>query len=625
MFEKYDIIVIGGGHAGCEAAVASAKLGSKVLLISMNLANLGYMSCNPAMGGIAKGQILREIDALGGMSGIISDYTTIQFRILNRSKGPAMWSPRAQIDRMLFTLKWREAVESVKNLHLWQDTVEDIVFKNGNFHAVKTKLGLDIQAKCCILSGGTFLNGRIFIGKKSFESGRLGEDASKGITKSLNKIGIKSDKLKTGTSVRLDGRSIDFSRMVEQTGDEKPGRFSFQNTPRPEKQRSCFLTYTNQVVHEILKKGFKDSPLYQGIIKGTGPRYCPSIEDKLVKFEDRDRHQLFLEPEGWNTYEYYINGFSSSLPENIQYEAIRHINGLENARILKPGYGIEYDFFPPTQLNYSLESKIAGNLFFAGQVNGTTGYEEAACQGLIAGINAHNKSINKKPLMLRRSEAYIGVLIGDLVTKGTHEPYRMFTSRAEYRLLLRQNNADIRLTEIGYNEGLCSTARLETVRKKIDAVNRIQQYLVNNKVHGEPIDKLLEDAGTNRLKNKASIEGLIKRPQVSIFMLYDLLHDFREYVDSFDLKYTKQEVLEEIEILVKYEGYIKKEQEVVERIQKLENLPLKKDFDYLALKSLSLEARQKLQQIKPETIGQASRISGISPADISVLLIFLKR
>ncbi len=624
MFEKYDIIVVGAGHAGCEAAAAAAKLGSKVLLITMNLNNLGYMSCNPAMGGIAKGQILREIDALGGLSAIISDYTTIQFRMLNRSKGPAMWSPRAQIDRMLFTIKWREAIESLPNVHLWQETVEEIKIKKKKFQSVRTKLGITIEAKSCIITSGTFLGGKIFIGKKWFESGRLGETASFGITKSLEKHGIKSEKLKTGTSVRLDGRSIEFSNLVEQEGDENPGRFSFINTPRPAKQRSCFLTYTNSVVHEILKQGFDDSPLYQGMFKGTGPRYCPSIEDKLVKFEDRDRHQLFLEPEGWNTYEYYINGFSSSLPEDIQYKALKNIEGLENARILKPGYGIEYDFFPPTQLNYSLESKIVEHLYFAGQVNGTTGYEEAACQGLMAGINAHRKINLQEPFILQRSEAYIGVLIDDLVTKGTLEPYRMFTSRAEYRLLLRQNNADIRLTEKGHDVGLCSQGRLDSVLKKKDAIDRIKQFLIYNKVEGVEIDNFLEESGSTRLKSKSSIADLIKRPQVSIYKLYEKLGNFKEYVDGFDLKHMKQEVLEETEILIKYEGYIQKEQEVIERIQKFENLPLKKDFDYMKLKGLSLEARQKLQEIKPESIGQASRISGISPADISVLLIFLK-
>ncbi len=625
MFEKYDIIVVGGGHAGCEAAIAAGKLGGKVLLISMSLENLAFMSCNPAMGGIAKGQILREIDALGGMSGIVSDYTTIQFRMLNRSKGPAMWSPRAQIDRLEFTRKWRQIIESVENIHLWQDTVEEIKVKNDKFYSVKTKLGIEIKAHCCIITSGTFLNARIFIGKNWFESGRLGEKASKGLSESIKKYEIESEKLKTGTSVRIDGRSIDFTQLDEQKGDHNPGRFSFRNTARPKKQRSCFLTYTNPLVHEILKKGFKDSPLYQGMIKGTGPRYCPSIEDKLVKFEDRQRHQLFLEPEGWNTYEYYINGFSSSLPENIQYKALRKIKGLKNARIIKPGYGIEYDFFPPIQLNYSLESKKIENLFFAGQVNGTTGYEEAACQGLMAGINSVRKINDLQPFILKRSEAYIGVLIDDLVTKGTMEPYRMFTSRAEYRLLLRQSNADLRLTEKGYNVGFCSRTRFNVVRKKINAIDRIMEYLTNNKVEGRIIDDILEEAGSTRLKIKCSLRDLIKRPQVSIFKLYETLNDFRDFVESFDLKYTKYDVLEEAEIQIKYEGYIKKEKEMVEKIRKLEDLSLEKDFDYMNLSGLSLEARQKLQEIKPRNIGQASRISGISPADISVLLIFLKK
>ncbi len=625
MFEKYDIIVVGGGHAGCEAAVAAGRIGGKVLLISMSLENLGFMSCNPAMGGIAKGQILREIDALGGMSGIIADYTTIQFRMLNRSKGPAMWSPRAQIDRLAFTGKWRQCIESVENISLWQDAVEKIIVKNDKFYSVKTKLGIEIRAKCCIITSGTFLNGKIFIGRKWFESGRLGEVASKGLTESIKKYGIESDKLKTGTSVRLDGRSIDFKKLIEQKGDENPGRFSFTNTPRPEKQRSCFLTYTSPVVHDILKKGFKDSPLYHGMIKGAGPRYCPSIEDKLVKFEDRQRHQLFLEPEGWNTYEYYINGFSSSLPEDVQYKALRKIKGLENAKIIKPGYGIEYDFFPPTQLDYSLESKKTENLFFAGQVNGTTGYEEAASQGLMAGINAIRKINKFQPFILERSESYIGVLIDDLVTKGTNEPYRMFTSRAEYRLLLRQSNADMRLTEKGYNIGLCPGTRFNVVRKKIDAINRIIEYIEYNRLEGDKINNFLENVGTTKLKLKSNIKDLIKRPQVSIFRLYELIDDFKDFVESFDLKYTKNEVLEETEILIKYEGYIMKEKEMVEKIQKLENLSLNKDLDYMKLKGLSLEARQKLQEIKPKNIGQASRISGISPADISVLLIFLKR
>jgi len=625
MFGKYDVIVVGGGHAGCEAATAAAKMGASVLLITMDLRNLAYMSCNPAMGGIAKGQILREIDALGGMSGIVSDLTTIQFRMLNLSKGPAMWSPRSQNDRVKFALKWKEIIESIDNVHLWQDAVVEIVTENGHVKSVITGLGLEIQTTTCIITGGTFLNGRIFIGKKTFESGRLGEKASKGLTESINKLGIESEKLKTGTSVRLDGRSIDFSKLVEQKGDEDPGRFSFTDTPRPQKQKSCYLTYTNPEVHDILRTGFNDSPLYHGMISGTGPRYCPSIEDKLIKFEDKDRHQIFLEPEGWNTYEYYINGFSSSLPEDIQYSALQKIKGLENARILKPGYGIEYDYFPPTQLTYSLESSKVGNLFFAGQVNGTTGYEEAACQGFVAGINSVKSIRGEAPLILKRSEAYIGVLIDDLVNKGTNEPYRMFTSRAEYRLLLRQHNADLRLTPIGYDIGLCGKHRYELVHKKNCAIQDIIEYLKNNKIEGHDIDDLLVYVNSTPLKVKTSLYHILKRPQLNIFQLRNQFKDLNSLIKKHDLKHQEKETLEEIEILVKYEGYIEKEQEIVDKIQRLENLTLSPDFDYMNLKSLSFEARQKLQKIKPQNIGQASRISGISPADISVLLVYLKR
>ncbi len=625
MFGKYDVIVVGGGHAGCEAATAAAKMGASVLLITMDLRNLAYMSCNPAMGGIAKGQILREIDALGGMSGIVSDLTTIQFRMLNLSKGPAMWSPRSQNDRIKFSLKWKEIIESIDNIHLWQDTVVEVVAKNDQVKSVITGLGIEIQTNTCIITSGTFLNGRIFIGKKSFESGRLGEKASKGLTESIKKLGIESDKLKTGTSVRLDGRSIDFSRLVEQKGDEEPGRFSFTDTPRPDHQKSCYLTYTNPEVHDILRSGFKDSPLYHGMISGSGPRYCPSIEDKLIKFEEKERHQIFLEPEGWNTYEYYINGFSSSLPGDIQYSALKKVEGLKNARILKPGYGIEYDYFPPTQLTYSLESEIIHNLFFAGQVNGTTGYEEAACQGLIAGINSVKSIRGEEPLVLKRSEAYIGVLIDDLVNKGTNEPYRMFTSRAEYRLLLRQHNADIRLTPIGYDIGLCDKHRYELVQKKNHAIQEIIRYLKNNKVEGGHINEFLSNVNSSPLKVKTSLYHILKRPQLNIFQLSDQFDDLRHVIDNQDLRHLEDETMEEVEILVKYEGYIEKEQDIVDKIQRLENLTLSKDFDYMNLKGLSYEARQKLQKIKPQNIGQASRISGISPADISVLLVYLKR
>ncbi len=627
MFSKFDTIVIGAGHAGCEAAMSAAKLGSRVLLITMSLNKIGYLSCNPAMGGIGKGQILREIDALGGNSGIISDLSTIQFRMLNKSKGPAMWSPRAQIDRSKFCLNWKNFIEKNENISLWEDEVTDIIFKNKKFFSVNTKLGITFSAYNCIITSGTFLNGKIFIGKNSFSGGRLGEKSVDSFTNSLNKVGIKSDKLKTGTSVRIDGRTIDFSKMIEQKGDDHLKRFSFDNIKNNNIQKSCFLTYTNQIVHDILKSGIKDSPLYQGMIKGQGPRYCPSIEDKLVKFEDRDKHQIFLEPEGEETYEYYINGFSSSLPLNIQYKALKNIAGLENAHIIRPGYGIEYDYFCPTQLYHSLESKIVENLYFAGQVNGTTGYEEAACQGLIAGINSNRKINGLDPIILKRSEAYIGVLIDDLVTKGTQEPYRMFTSRAEYRILLRQDNADIRLTEKGYKIGLINEQRYVNINDKLNAINSINQYLEKYKIdpNNSIENDLLKFLNVENIDKKVSIKQLIKRPNVFLIDFFKKHKQTKEFIKTLKLGYIEEETIEEVEILIKYEGYINKEKEMVKKIQNLENLSLGTKIDFSKIKGLSHEARQKLSEIKPLNIGQASRISGISPADIAVLLAYLKR
>ncbi|HOT87936.1 MAG TPA: tRNA uridine-5-carboxymethylaminomethyl(34) synthesis enzyme MnmG [Bacteroidales bacterium] len=623
MFNKYDIIVVGAGHAGCEAAAAAAHLGSSVLLITMNLTTMAQMSCNPSMGGIAKGQIVREIDALGGMSGIITDKTMIQFRMLNKSKGPAMWSPRAQSDRMLFSATWKQKLEQLKNLDFWQDMVVSVLVEKEKVVGIKTSLGIEIKAKAIILTNGTFLNGVIHIGDKSFSSGRYGESAAVGLTASLNKIGFESERMKTGTPVRVDGRTIDFSKMIEQKGDEFPQKFSFTNTPLLKQQKSCFLTYTNEIVHDILKTGFDKSPLFTGRIKGTGPRYCPSIEDKIERFSDKNSHQLFVEPEGWDTIEYYINGFSSSLPEDIQYSALKNVPGFEKAKILKPGYAIEYDYFPPIQIKHNLETKIIENLFFAGQINGTTGYEEAAAQGLMAGINAYQKINDKKEIILKRNEAYIGVLIDDLVTKGTKEPYRMFTSRAEYRIMLRQDNADVRLTPIGFEIGLAKEERFNNLKQKENSVNEIIQFIKKQQIEPEEINELLNLKDTPEINKKTKIVQLLLRPQISIIDLVKSSMPLSNFLKQQE-KMT-DEIMEEAEILIKYEGYVEKEREIAERINKLEEIILYEDFDYHKIKSLSSEAREKLTKIKPRTLGQASRISGVSPSDISVLMVYLGR
>ncbi len=625
MFEHYDIIVVGGGHAGCEAAAASARLGSKVLLVTLNLGGIAQMSCNPAMGGIAKGQIIREIDALGGYSGIVTDHTMVQFRMLNRSKGPAMWSPRAQSDRFLFSMKWQQILESIPNLHFWQDMVTKILVKNGKVCGVKTSLGGDIFARAVVITSGTFLNGKIHIGKKNFSGGRLGDASASGLTESLRKFGIESDRLKTGTPVRVDGRSIDFSKMIEQKGDDEPGRFSFTDTPKISRQLSCFLTYTSNEVHNILREGFDDSPMFTGRIQGSGPRYCPSIEDKIDRFADKERHQLFVEPEGWSSNEYYVNGFSSSLPEEIQFKALRKIAGFESARILKPGYAIEYDFFPPVQLQFSLESRKVENLFFAGQVNGTTGYEEAAGQGLVAGINAHLKITNIIPLVLKRSEAYIGVLIDDLVTKGTNEPYRMFTSRAEFRILLRQDNADQRLTPTGYRLGLADSDRIKRLERKEKIIGEIVNHVQKENTNPETINAYLANVGSSLLRNRTRVGNILLRPQVSLKGLMAADSRLAAFINGFSRQDVYEEAVEAAEIMLKYAGYLEKEQDHADKITRLDEIRLSEQLDYLEMKALSLEAREKLTRIKPQNIGQASRISGITPSDISVLLVQLGR
>lgn len=623
VYPDYDIIVVGAGHAGCEAASAAASLGSKVLLITMNMMNMAQMSCNPSVGGIAKGQIVREIDALGGYTGIVTDRTTIQFRMLNKSKGPAMWSPRAQNDRMKFSEEWRKVLESNPNIEFWQDMVLGIIVKGDKAAGVKTVLGGTFRAKAVILSNGTFLNGLIHIGEKHFSGGRIGEGAAKGLTENLVSLGFESSRMKTGTPVRVDGRSLDFSRMEEQKGDRHPKKFSFTNTLPVKEQRSCYLTYTSPEVHDILRKGFDRSPLFTGRIKGRGPRYCPSIEDKIERFSGRDRHQLFIEPEGWNTVEYYVNGFSSSLPEEIQFEALRKIKGFEHARFFRPGYAIEYDYFPPYQLNYTLETKKIEHLYFAGQINGTTGYEEAAGQGIIAGINAHLKLNNRPELILSRSQAYIGVLIDDLITKGTDEPYRMFTSRAEYRLLLRQDNADFRLTPLGYEIGLVSRDRLQNVRDKYTRVERILSFLRKESVDPDEINPILEKKKTQAVPQKVKLSNLLLRPQISIKDLKDGIAKFQHFLGDTDPDLT--DILEETEIQAKYEGYIEKEQEIADKLSRLEDLVLQDQIDYHSIKSLSSEAREKLSKIRPRTIGQATRISGVSPADINVLIVYMGR
>lgn len=620
---KYDVIVVGGGHAGCEAASAAATLGSKVLLVTMNLSTIAQMSCNPAMGGIAKGQILREIDALGGYSAIVTDETMIQFRMLNKSKGPAMWSPRAQSDRNLFSQKWRKVLENNANIDFWQDNVTSLMVENKCVLGVRTSHGVEFHSNSVIITSGTFLNGSIHIGKNSSMGGRLGESPSNGFTQDIATYGIVSERLKTGTPVRVDGRTIDFNRLVEQPGDKQPGKFSFLETTPLINQKSCFLAYTDTSVHDILRTGFDDSPLFSGRIKGSGPRYCPSIEDKIERFSDKDRHQLFIEPEGWDSIDYYVNGFSSSLPLNVQYEALKNIDGFQNAKILKPGYAIEYDYFPPTQLNYTLESKFVSGLYFAGQVNGTTGYEEAACQGLMAGINAHLKINNRDPFILKRSEAYIGVLIDDLITKGTKEPYRMFTSRAEFRILLRQDNADTRLTRYGYELGLASVERYNRLVEKEGLIRRIIGIISDHKIEPDEVNSYLEKKSTSAISIKTSLKQILLRPQVDLSGLIQNVNSFRNRLSDL-FNYTLfDEALESAEILVKYQGYLDREKEMAGKILRLENTTLHEDFDYSKLKAISYEGREKLSKIRPRTIGQASRISGINPSDISVLLIHL--
>jgi tRNA uridine 5-carboxymethylaminomethyl modification enzyme len=620
MFPEYDIIVVGAGHAGCEAAASAANLGSKVLLITMNMQTIAQMSCNPAMGGIAKGQIVREIDALGGYSGIVSDLSMIQFRMLNKSKGPAMWSPRVQSDRMLFAAKWREMLENTPNLDFYQDMVQGLLIKDGRCNGVITGLGHEIKANAVVLTNGTFLNGIIHIGEKNFGGGRVAEKAATGITEQLVSLGFESDRLKTGTPPRIDGRSLDYNKMEEQKGDEEIVGFSFLPVERPLKQRSCWITYTNQEVHDILKKGFDRSPMFAGRIDGVGPRYCPSIEDKINRFAERDRHQLFIEPEGWNTVEIYVNGFSTSLPEDIQYEALRSIVGFENVRIFRPGYAIEYDFFPPTQLGYSLETKLIQNLFFAGQINGTTGYEEAACQGLMAGINAHLKVRGENPFYLKRSEAYIGVLIDDLISKGTDEPYRMFTSRAEFRTLLRQDNADLRLTEKSYRMGLASQERMDRVLEKKLQIEKIKTILGEFAVTPEQINPFLESIGSSPVSEKQKAHKILLRPNLELLQLINALPNLAEALNC-----TDAEILEQAAIQIKYDTYIEKEKELVGRMSQMEDLIIPDSFDYKKIQSLGNEAREKLTKIKPRTLGQASRISGINPSDVQILMVFMGR
>lgn len=615
----FDIIVVGAGHAGCEAANAAAKMGSSVLLITMNMETIAKMSCNPAMGGVAKGQIVREIDALGGMSGIVTDRTMIQFRMLNKSKGAAMWSPRAQSDRARFSEEWRLTLEQNKNVHFFQDMVVELFTQSGKVSGVRTGMGYVFRCKSIVLTSGTFMNGLIHIGRKQFGGGRMAEKASTGITEQLVDLGFEQGRMKTGTPPRIDGRSLDWSVMEEQKGDINPGKFSFTNTSSLEKQRSCYITYTNEDVHDILREGFEDSPMFNGTIQSLGPRYCPSIEDKINRFAERNRHQIFVEPEGWNTVEIYVNGFSTSLPFEIQERALRKMVGFEKARIFRPGYAIEYDFFPPTQLKTTLETKLVENLFFAGQINGTTGYEEAACQGLMAGINAHQKINNNHPIVLDRSQAYIGVLIDDLVHKGTEEPYRMFTSRAEYRILLRQDNADTRLTPLGHSIGLCDDKRLQTLENKRDKVNHLINFICEESVSEEEMNPILTDNQTPNINQKTKLNRILARPQINIYSLMNL-HSIKNNL----LEYTDDE-LEQAEILIKYDGYIQKEKELADKMSKLDHIKLSPTFDYNSLGSLSLEAREKLSKLKPETIGQASRISGVNPSDISVLLVYFGR
>ncbi len=620
MFSKYDLIVVGAGHAGCEAAAAAANLGSSVLLITMNMGTIAQMSCNPAMGGVAKGQIVREVDALGGYSGIISDKSTIQFRMLNKSKGPAMWSPRAQIDRMRFAEEWRLALENTPNVDIWQDSVVGLLVKDNTVYGVKTSLGIEIESTAVVLTNGTFLNGIIHIGEKKFGGGRTAERSSTGITEQLVELGMEAGRMKTGTPPRVDGRSLDYSKMEEQWGDEDRSKFSFTDTPVTTDQRCCWITYTNSEVHETLKEGFEKSPMFTGRIKGLGPRYCPSIEDKINRFAERDRHQIFVEPEGWNTCEIYVNGFSTSLPEDVQFKALRLIPGFEQAKMFRPGYAIEYDFFPPTQLSLTLETKLISNLFLAGQINGTTGYEEAACQGFMAGINAHQKIHDKHELIMKRSDSYIGVLIDDLVTKGTEEPYRMFTSRAEHRLLLRQDNADIRLSPIGHELGLISDERLEKVNQKIANAEALVKFTRNQGIEMTDANPMLETLGSSVLNQNVKIHSLVGRPHVG---LQDLIKVSKPLAEA--TKHLDNETIEQAEIKIKYESYFEKENEIVAKMLKMEDKEIKPDFDYNKIVSISKEAREKLFKIKPRTLGQASRISGVSPSDISVLMVYTNK
>jgi len=620
MFKKYNVIVVGAGHAGCEAAAAAANLGSSVLLVTMNMGTIAQMSCNPAMGGVAKGQIVREIDALGGYSGIITDKTSVQFRMLNKSKGPAMWSPRAQSDRMRFAEEWRLALERTPNVDFWQDMVSSLVIKNNTVCGVRTSLGMEIEADAVVLTNGTFLNGLIHIGEKRFGGGRSAERAATGITEQLIELGFESGRMKTGTPPRIDGRSLNYTLMEEQWGDEERGRFSYTDVDMIAEQRCCWITYTNTNVHETLKEGFEKSPMFTGRIKGLGPRYCPSIEDKINRFAERDRHQIFVEPEGLHTCEIYVNGFSTSLPEDVQYKALIQIPGFEKAKMFRPGYAIEYDFFPPTQLGLTLETKQISNLYFAGQINGTTGYEEAASQGFIAGINAHQKINDKHELILKRSESYIGVLIDDLVTKGTEEPYRMFTSRAEHRLLLRQDNADIRLSPIGHELGLINDARLQKVNDKVKNSDDIVAFAKARSIDPSNVNALLESLDTSALSQGTKLFNLLSRPQVGFNDLRKADNDLNELLSKFD-----KETIEQAEIKIKYESYFEKEMDIVERMKKMEDREINAAFDYHTLVSLSKEAREKLMKIKPRTLGQASRISGVSPSDISVLMVHISK
>ena len=623
MEQHFDVIVVGGGHAGCEATAAAANMGAKTLLITMNMETIAQMSCNPAMGGIAKGQIVREIDALGGYSGIVTDETMIQFKMLNQSKGPAMWSPRAQSDRWLFARKWRITLESLPNVSFWQEMGKELIIENGKLKGVRTGLGVEFYAHKVVLTNGTFLNGKIHIGTKNFGGGRTGEKASTGLTECLHELGFESGRMKTGTPPRVDGNTLDFSKMDPQPGDETPGKFSYLPTSKLNKQRDCYLTHTNETVHDILREGFEDSPMFNGRIEGLGPRYCPSIEDKIERFSERNRHQIFVEPEGWDTVEYYVNGFSTSLPMETQVKAIKQIAGFENVKMFRPGYAIEYDFFPPTQLKHTLETKHVEGLYFAGQINGTTGYEEAAAQGLMAGINAALAHQNKDEFILNRSEAYIGVLIDDLITKGTKEPYRMFTSRAEYRILLRQDNADIRLTPLAQGLGMASEERLRRLDQKLQGTNHLLKTLSKTSATPDIVNPILENKNSNPVKTANKMEAFVTRPQIGIKDLEPIIGSYSELLSDYD--YPVEEMIEQAEVKLKYQGYIDKQKDMADRLHRFESLHIKSDFNYRAIKSLSAEAVEKLEKVKPSTLGQAGRISGISPADVSAIMVFIQK